>query len=586
MPLISEKPVVNCHAHIFKGEHVPPYLAKTFVPRWLSFLIYTPLILKLYKICVKNKSEEYTGEARQKKRYWTLLNIWLQHRKILSLGIKLIKIVITIHALFIVFNWLASFVTDPSQYIILKYILKLEGWMKESYLLLAITNPYIKVLLVVIVGLFVKSGRNFIIFIATRAFRLVGILPGKMTKDLIDRYLLLGRFALYKDQSRIFGALKDQYPPKTKFVVLPMDMKYMDAGNLKPKSTYRYQMQELADMKIKGVNKDLILPFVFVEPRRIPDEPDYLVYDTAKFKTGKVVLKDCFIKTYIEDYKFNGFKIYPALGYYPFDEAILPLWKYAADRKIPIMTHCIKGTIFYRGRKKTDWDKHPIFKEYARNTDPKYDALLLPESKNKDFSINFTHPLNYLVLLKEELLRIKVSTCSKDIQDLFGYKDLETPMERDLSHLKVCLAHFGGEDQWEKYLEKDRYHYSNALIKNPNHGIEFLYTDDNTKDISWTKLEDCWKKVDWYSIICSMLLQHENVYADISYILHDDGVFDLLRQTINHPVLGQKVLFGTDFYVVRNHKAEKNLLVQTQGNLTDDEFVKIAQLNPDNYLYN
>ena len=583
---MNDKPIINCHTHIFKGEHVPPYLAKTFVPRWLSAILYTPLILKLYKISVSNKSEGYTGEERQKKRNRTLLNIWLQHKKVLSGLLTLIKILLTVHVLFIVFNWLASFMADPSQNAILKYILKLENWMKEWYLLLTITNPYIKILLVVIVGLFIKSGRNFIMFVIKKAFKLAGILPGKMTKDLISRYLLLGRFALYKDQNRIFGAMKEQYAPNTKFIVLPMDMEYMDAGKLDPKNTYRHQMQELADMKADGVNKDLILPFVFVEPRRIPDEDDYLVYDTTKFHTGEVTLKDCFIKTYIEVNEFNGFKIYPALGYYPFDEALLPLWKYAADKKIPIMTHCIKGTIFYRGKKKTDWDKHPIFKEYARTTDPKYDELLLPESKNKDFSLNFTHPLNYLVLLKEELLRIKVSTCSKGVQTLFGYNGLDTPMDRDLSHLKICLAHFGGEDQWEKYLEKDRYHYSNALIKNPDYGIEFLYTEKNKKDISWTKLEDCWKKVDWYSIICSMMLQHENVYADISYILHDKGIFDLLRQTINHPFLGEKVLFGTDFYVVRNHKAEKNLVVQTQGNLTHDEFVKIAQLNPDNYLYN
>ncbi|GAA3647216.1 hypothetical protein [Flavivirga jejuensis] len=583
---MNDKPIINCHTHIFKGEHVPPYLAKTFVPRWLSFVLYTPLILKLYKISVRNKSEKYTGEARQKKRNLTLFYIWLQHRKVLSGFFKLIKIILTIHVLFIVFNWLASFTATPSQNIILKYILKLESWMKEWYLLLTITNLYVKILLVVIVGLFIKNGRNFIIFVITKAFKLAGVLPGKMTKDLISRYLLLGRFALYKDQDRIFGALKEQYAPKTKFIVLPMDMEYMDAGDLKPENTYRHQMQELADMKANGVNKDLILPFVFVEPRRIPDEDDYLVYDKTEFHKGKVMLKDCFIKTYIEVNKFNGFKIYPALGYYPFDEAILPLWKYAADKKIPIMTHCIKGTIFYRGNKKTDWDKHPIFKEYARTTDPKYDELLLPESKNKDFSLNFTHPLNYLVLLKEELLRIKVSTSSKDVQTLFGYNGPDKPMDRNLSHLKICLAHFGGEDQWEKYLEKDRFHYSNALIKKTDHGIEFLYTDDNKKDISWTKLENCWKKVDWYSIICSMMLQHKNVYADISYILHDKDIFDLLKQTINHPVLGQKVLFGTDFYVVRNHKAEKNLVVQTQGNLTPDEFAQIAQLNPNNYLYN
>lgn len=584
MPLENRKPLVNCHSHIFKGKHVPPYLARTFVPSLLSRILYTPLILKLYKSSVRKKSEEYEGPKLEKKRKRILRNIGLRRNKLLSGLLFFIKLVITVHVFFIVFNWLATII-DPSQNTILRYILKLELWMKEKYLLITIGSPYLKILLLLILIFFIKIGRNFIYFVIKKAFKLGGILPGKMTKDLFNRYLLLGRFALYKDQARIFRAMKEQYAPDTQFIVLPMDMEYMGAGKLKPENTYRFQMKELARIKADGVNKDVILPFVFVEPRRIPDESDYLVYDKANFHTGQVILKDCFIKDYIENKEFNGFKIYPALGYYPFDEALLPLWKYAAERKIPIMTHCIKGTIFYRGKKEINWDKHPIFKEYARQTDPTYDQLLLPESKNKDFSLNFTHPLNYLILLKEELLRIKVSTCSKAVQKLFGYNGPDTPMDQNLSHLKICLAHFGGEEQWYKYLEKDRYHYSNALIKNPDRGIEFLYAQDNKSQISWNKLENCWKKVDWYSIICSMMLQHKNVYADISYILHDKNIFDLLKQTINHPVLGQKVLFGTDFYVVRNHKAEKNLVVQTQSNLTNDEFTKIARLNPDKYLY-
>ena len=319
-----------------------------------------------------------------------------------------------------------------------------------------------------------------------------------------------------------------------------------------------------------------------LNPRRIVEDKSHLKYKINK-STGEVILKDSFIKTYIEEKNFNGFKVYPALGYYPFDKNLLVLWKYAADNQIPIMTHCIKGTIFFRGRKEKEWDTHPIFKEYIRlGKDRKLTDLLLPQMKNKDFTLNFTHPLNYLVLLKEELLRIWVSQCDEEIKDLFGYKDPLTKLKRDLSHLKICFAHFGGEDQWNKYLELDRYNYSSQLTKSPNNGINFLYTEEDK--FSWKKLEDCWKKVDWYSIICSMILQHENIYADISYILHDKNIFDLLKSTINNEKLGKKILFGTDFYVVRNHKAEKNLLTQTKGGLDDYEFDLIARENPIKYL--
>ena len=360
-----------------------------------------------------------------------------------------------------------------------------------------------------------------------------------------------------------------------------MDMEYMGAGKLKKGFEYKDQMQELADIKNKSTNKDAILPFVFVEPRRIREDKTQLQYNLDT-NTGKVTLQDCFIKRYIEDEQFSGFKIYPALGYYVFDETLLPLWKYAADNQIPIMTHCIKGTIFYRGKKKKEWDAHPVFKEYINLERNELGPLLLPEHKNMDFSLNFTHPLNYLVLLKEELLRIWVGKCSQETKSLFGYTDDNTKLKWDLSHLKLCLAHFGGEDQWYRYLESDRYDYAAKLKTNPLQGVNFIHT--STGKFSWKKLEDSWKYVDWYSIICSMMLQHENVYADISYILYNEDIFPLLKETINHPNLGDKVLFGTDFFVVRNHASEKGLVSKTLSNLSDDEFNKIARENPSRFI--
>ncbi|WP_299179876.1 hypothetical protein [uncultured Aquimarina sp.] len=574
----TKKPVINCHTHIFRGEHVPPYLAKTFVPWPFSYLLNTTLILKIFKNSISSNNRKYKDPYIEKRRKRILKAIKLRRNKLLSGLLSLIGMLLTIHVFFIIFKWL-SLVFNPEQNEIIGYVVKLQTWLIDHNLLIPIKNVYLQILLSFILFSYFKSGRNFIWFILSKTFKFFAILPGKMTKDLLERYLLLGRFTLYKNQSKIFSSMKEQYPPGTKFIVLPMDMEYMGAGRLKPENSYQHQMQELADIKENSINKDAFLPFVFAEPRRIKDEKDHFKYT---FNNGTVTLEDCFIKEYIEDKKFDGFKIYPALGYYPFDEELLPLWKYAADNQLPIMTHCIKGTIFYRGAKKKEWESHPIFKEIVNLKNEIYEPLLLPQRKNKDFSLNFTHPMNYLVLLKEELLRILVSQCRQDIRDLFGFTDLNTELKYNLSNLKICFAHFGGEDQWNKYLELDRYGYSNELIKEPDFGIDFLYTAN--QKFSWKKLQDCWKYVDWYSIICSMMLQHDNVYADISYILHDDQIFPLLRQTINNPKLGDKVLFGTDFYVVRNHSAEKNLVATTTGNLTVEEFDIIARDNPAVFL--
>ncbi|WP_299887065.1 amidohydrolase family protein [uncultured Lacinutrix sp.] len=582
----EEKPIINCHTHIFKGKHVPPYLARTFVFSPLDRLLSTPRIIKIATWYRDRKNRKYIDPYREREWKKRKRAVWLQRNTFIKTLLYIVGLWFTLHAVFALLSWLG--INDAMSTVWWKkWVGVAYNWLINNNVIIPLQTLWQQVIAVAIVTFFVRSGRKLLWTILTKSVSLLKKIPGKMAKDLIDRYMLMGRFAMYKGQLGIYNRLKDQYPSGTKFIVLPMDMEYMGAGPASPEGSYPEQMKELAD--IKEDHPDEFLPFVFVEPRRILEDSNQLKY---KFdSSGKVTLEDCFIKEYIEDKKFSGFKIYPALGYYAFDEALLPLWKYAADNEIPIMTHCIKGTIFYRGKKKKVWDTHPIFKEYVRlGGDQKLSDLILSQKKNIDFSLNFTHPLNYLVLLKEELLRIHVGQCSDEIKSIFGYTDANTKLKQDLSHLKICFAHFGGEDQWERYQELDRFYYSKMLTTEPNHGIEFLYTDTELKKspdertISWKKLEDCWKVVDWYSIICSMLLQHDNVYADISYILHNEKIFNLLKETINNPKLGKKVLFGTDFYVVRNHKAEKNLLAQTKGNLNDEDFNLIARENPINYL--
>jgi predicted TIM-barrel fold metal-dependent hydrolase len=81
------------------------------------------------------------------------------------------------------------------------------------------------------------------------------------------------------------------------------------------------------------------------------------------------------------------------------------------------------------------------------------------------------------------------------------------------------------------------------------------------------------------------MLQKPNVYADISYILHgDQAILPLLKQTLANEQLKTKVLYGTDFFVVRNHKSDKNILADMLGGLSEDEFDLIARKNPASFL--
>jgi predicted TIM-barrel fold metal-dependent hydrolase len=584
-PSQPKPPIINCHTHTFVSGHVPGFLAKTYLPWPFYYLIPLHPIVALFRWWLNGPNTWpfqpwYKKIARAiYKVKETLVRDW-----VLGVIHYFLGLFVGIQVFYIVYKW----ATDISKKLCIDYLDSLKTWLNDHHLQYDICQWYWQVLLVLALCLFFPNARNLLIFIFKNLYGFLKSLPGKNTKILIQRYLNLGRFAFHKSQSTNFTQLRGQYPLDTKFVVLPMDMKYMAAG-LVPIGLDK-QMKGLEN--IKGNHPKQILPFVAVDPRRIRDkkEPKKYFDWTASTPCGDVELKDCVIKDYIEGEGFSGFKIYPAMGYYPFDPDLLPLWKYAAKKGIPIMTHCIRGPIFYRGLKKPAWDTHPIFTDFSGK------ELFLPQIKNIDFVVNFTHPLNFLCLLDKSLLTKAVGQSNIEVQKLFGYKKIastdpdaapEFTIDCDLSNLKICLGHFGGEDEWQRYLDMDRFNPAACLDKFPFKGIDFFNAQgDDPKGSAPGKIEQVWKFVDWYSIICSLMIQYENVYADISFILHDPGILPLLKKTLNFPNtrLRERVLYGTDFYVVRNYKSDRDMLAELFAGLDEDEFDQIARYNPKKFL--
>jgi predicted TIM-barrel fold metal-dependent hydrolase len=435
-------------------------------------------------------------------------------------------------------------------------------------------NDFVQIMIILFTIIAIPYGRKIVLMILKNSRKLSLLFVNQNQLNFLSRYVSIGRFAYYKEQATIYNRLDKQYPPDTEFVVLPMDMEFMDAGKIKADGRYEVQMEKLKNLKKKHPTK--IHPFVFVDPRR--ENVGYKNFFKYKNSNGKVVLEDCFIKEYIEKEKFAGFKIYPALGYFPFDEKLLPIWKYAAENNLPIMTHCIRGTIFYRGDKKREWYYHPFIKD-TKNPN---EYMLLSSRANIEFSVDFTHPLNYLCLLDPYLLKEWIKKCNKpELYELFGYNAKTDILASDLSNLKICFGHYGGDDEWKKFLESDRDNYSHKML-DQSKGIEFLNRDNLAQ--SHGGLMDIWRNADWYTIVSSMMMQYPNVYSDLSYIIHNQEIFPLLKQTIHNPQLKDKILFGTDFYVVRNHNSEKDLLATTMANLSTEEFDQIARENPVSFL--
>lgn len=590
----EKHPIINCHIHTFTGDYVPPYLAKTSLPWPFYYLFSLKFIIKIIRWYFnKIKPLKYKNTYKWIKRQLYLCEMFFRRIYILWLLKFIVETYLFLTLVFYIGSW---FIELEREYegLLKRMIQKLLVFLRDLNIILEVGSLLNKILFLIVVLILFKSIRNIVLALL-KQFK---ILPGKETMALFSRYVQIGMFSKYKLQSGIYNKLKNQYPPGTHFACLPMDMEQMAAGKLSAGFTIKTQMEGL--LEIKNKNPNTFHPFVFADPRRMAKDKNY--FDYYVDKNNQVQLIDgCIMKNYLEhkDHKFAGIKIYPALGYYPFEEVLLPLWKYAQQKNLPIMTHCIKGTIFYRGKKKVLWDKHPIFTEgkikYKERIDIDFDlesdyidhdeekSLYLNEVRNIDFCNNFTNPLNYLCLLDKLLLtKVVGQAVDERIKQIFGYDETNKTIAHGLEDLKLCFAHFGGDDQWYRFLESDRDNFTSQLILNPDEGIDFFKNTNGVEKPG--KLAYIWKYVDWYTIICSIMLQYDNVYADISYILHDDIILPLLKQTLSNKELNKKVLYGSDFYVVRNHKSDKEILADIKAGLTKNEFDQIARVNPRSYL--
>jgi len=222
-----------------------------------------------------------------------------------------------------------------------------------------------------------------------------------------SKYAAFLKIGSKKTQHMVFNDLrKSQYPEGTRFVVLPLNFRYMGAGKLK--IGYRQQLDDLIGVKKRFPNT--CLPFVFIDPRMGTSEQNY-----------------AFVKEYI-DKGFVGIKLYPSLGYYPFDYRLEKVYKFAEENEIPIMTHCSTTGIYYKDSDNIPHEfTHPESFNKQSNSyfDPSkprsyfypYNTAIRKKKRNDVFTDNFLQPENYIDVLKK------------------------------FPSLKLCFAHFGLDNE-------------------------------------------------------------------------------------------------------------------------------------------
>lgn len=136
------------------------------------------------------------------------------------------------------------------------------------------------------------------------------------------------------------------------------------------------------------------------------------------------------------------------------------------------------------------------------------------------------------------------------LADPFNYKKVMDAFPE----LRICLGHFGGIGEWERHLNEQR------NIENPT----------------------------WISKITDLMKSgnYPNLYADISYtIFNFQENTPFLKILLEDEIILQKVLFGSDFYMVESEKySEKRLATDLRATLGERLFWTIANENPIKYL--
>lgn len=272
---------------------------------------------------------------------------------------------------------------------------------------------------------------------------LKAVCPGE--KDFLEKYGNFIEIGRKKSQELVFEQLKTYYPSDTKFIVLTIDMDFMGAGD----AILNYPSQLYQVIQIKRKCPDRFLPFISIDPRR---------------GTASSLLE--FLKKHMEELGFCGIKLYPSLGFFPFDQRLNEVYKYAQDKQIPIIMHCTKGGIFYRGKTYTSDQLRPT----NLNSKPlkQYDFSENYKMKNHEFRDIFLNPENFL-----EVLEV-------------------------YNKLKICFAHYGDCDEvvGSKIKKEDSwYNTIRNLLCNPKYpnvytDISYTLSDKKVFDLLLADIRD------------------------------------------------------------------------------------------------
>ena len=85
-------------------------------------------------------------------------------------------------------------------------------------------------------------------------------------------------------------------------------------------------------------------------------------------------------------------------------------------------------------------------------------------------------------------------------------------------------------------------------------------------------------------MIRDLIRNNENIYADISFTVYDRSLYAMLKNLMHTPQVKDRVLFGSDFYMLQKDYRERRFGLDVRGYLDDDDYWQIAETNPVDFL--
>ncbi len=230
------------------------------------------------------------------------------------------------------------------------------------------------------------------------------------------------------------------------------------------------------------------------------------------------------VRKYLENkliqYGFVGIKIYPSLGYYPFHPALEPVYEFASQYNLPVMTHCTRAGVWFRGKLR---QQHVLPENMNPNPVYKYDFTSQLKAKNRHFKDNFAKPENFVEVLEME----------------------------KFENLKICFGHYGGADE---------------ILNSKNQGHNTVGTNFylNIKAL-----------MDKYDNV------YTDISYSLSEI---NKIKPYIEADLQNPRCKNRIMFGTDFFLTLQENTEQKLIDNCIKNLTTLDFNQIAITNTREYL--